>query len=117
MQTHTFDSPTDAYAADKDYVRFMVYPRLAITFTVLAHSGTTPTLELYGPTGDPYLEGGHWVTGSLTLAWVAATTQEMYIAAFDGDAVVPATYTLRMEAKSSPAIYLPIILHSKPLVP
>jgi uncharacterized repeat protein (TIGR01451 family) len=109
-QIHTFDSPTSNYAPDKDYVRFRVFPGSVVTFSVPSAIGTAPVLELYGPTGDPYIERGHWITRSLVLTWTVPDRQYYFIAASDPGATVPATFTLRMEGFPLRELYLPIVM-------
>ena len=110
VQTHTFDSPTSDYVPDKDYVRFRALPNSVVTFTVLSATGTVPTLELYGPTGDPYLVQGRWITRSLVLTWTVPDQQYYYLAAYDPGATIPATYALRMEGVPVLEMYLPVVM-------
>lgn len=113
VQTHTFDSPTSNYAPDKDHVRFRVFPGSVVTFSVPSAIGTAPVLELYGPTGDPYIEQGHWITRSLVLTWTVPDRQYYFIAAYDPGATVPSTFTLRMEGLPLRELYLPIVMRGR----
>ena len=107
-QTRTFDSPIGTYALDKDYLRFRVYPGSVVTFTLTA-TGTAPLLALYGPTGEPYLEGEHWITGTLNLIWTAPDDQAYYVAASDANTTAPLAYTIHMGGTPIRTIFLPLV--------
>ncbi len=113
VQTHTFDSPTASYAPDKDYVHFALAPFSLLTFTVLSHQGTTPTLELYDPDGNSLIKQGQWITDSLSLTWQAPDARTYFLAAVDASATLPATYTLQLLVSPARRLYLPIVLRSE----
>jgi hypothetical protein len=115
VQLHSFDSDTQRYAADKDFVWFDVSAGRTITFTVAPINNTPALLELYDEHGAALN-----VTGTTQLVWIPAITGHYYLSVSPltttfgcADAV---GYNLLLtevpEMAPTRAIYLPIIMRN-----
>ncbi|MCJ7737828.1 MAG: hypothetical protein MUQ10_11045, partial [Anaerolineae bacterium] len=111
VQTHSFDSDTTIFAADKDFVFFDISNGETVTFTVGTITNTTTLLELYDSIGTALN-----VTGTTELVWSANESGRYFLS------VSPLTtafgcasevgYTLSADLPPWTFIYLPLVLSS-----
>jgi hypothetical protein len=111
MQTHSFDSDPQTYAADKDYVSFDVSAGRTITFSVTVVTGTQTLLELFSE-GGAALD----VTGTTQLVWTPQNYRHYYLSvtpqrgtsAFG--CINEAGYRLQLEMQDIAILYLPVVI-------
>jgi len=109
VQVHSFDSDTDSYAADKDFVGFDVSAGKTITFTIAAITNTQTLLELWDEHGAALN-----VTGTTQLVWTPDTAGHYYLSVSPlittWGCAYEVGYNLLLVEMALRRIYLPIIM-------
>ena len=113
VQTHSFDSDPDVYAADKDFVYLDVQAGRTVTFTVPTVTNTLTLLEIYDQ--DGYALG---VTGSDELIWTPGVEGRYYLGVSPQQKAFGCTsqvgYDLLMRLEGMSTTYLPVVVRNFP---
>jgi len=109
-QIHSFDSDTENYAADKDFVWFDASVGKIIIFATAPVTNTQTLMELYDEHGAALV-----MTGTTRLVWAPTTSGRYYLSVSPEDESASfgcadaVGYNLLMEMLEANVIYLPMV--------